>query len=243
MLTGCLSLGRRSGGDWVNKEHWVGGGKEVLQSSLSTGICSRRSVPTEHSLSCSRLASDWQAACVSQLHSYLTCQRLVWRWTTGWTVRGPNLRGDKNFPHPSRLALGPHPASCTVQGFAGSLPQVKRSGHGAEVKERVKVKLYSPSGSSWPVYGVNCTFYLVPLHVQAMSVIPFCPIFRDTHPISWDLNSFVPTSHKTRFPTPKCLWFFQTIMTVPFWQRVRKFWPSNDGKETSVVLGQPSNCQ
>ena len=56
-----------------------------------------------------------------------------------------------------------HPASCTMG--TGSFPGVKRSGRGvdhpppssAEVKERVALYFYSPSGPSWPVLG--WTFY------------------------------------------------------------------------------------
>jgi hypothetical protein len=52
-----------------------------------------------------------------------------------------------------------HPAS--VQWVAGVLPRVKRKGRGVdhstlsntEVKERVELYLYSPSGPSWPVLG------------------------------------------------------------------------------------------
>ena len=31
----------------------------------------------------------------------------VWRLATGWTVRGLNPGGGRDFPHPSRPALGP----------------------------------------------------------------------------------------------------------------------------------------
>jgi len=65
----------------------------------------------------------------------------------------------RDFLHPSRLALGAHPASCTMG--TGSFPGVKRRGCGvdhpppssAEVKERVELYLYSPSGPSWPLVG------------------------------------------------------------------------------------------
>jgi hypothetical protein len=59
---------------------------------------------------------------------------------------------------------GAHPASCTMG--TGSFPGVKRPGHGvdhpptssAEVKERVELYLYSPSGPSWPVLGRTLRF-------------------------------------------------------------------------------------
>jgi hypothetical protein len=52
-----------------------------------------------------------------------------------------------------------HPASCTMG--TGSFPGVKRPGRGvdhlppssAEVKERIQLYLYYPSGPSWPVLG------------------------------------------------------------------------------------------
>jgi len=65
----------------------------------------------------------------------------------------------RDFPHPSRSALGAHPASYTMD--AGSFSGVKRPGRGvdhpppssADVKERVELYLYSNSGLSWPVIG------------------------------------------------------------------------------------------
>jgi hypothetical protein len=59
-----------------------------------------------------------------------------------------------------------HPASYTMG--TGSSLWVKWPGRGvdrpspssAEVKERVELYLYSPSGPSWPVLGVNLKFEL-----------------------------------------------------------------------------------
>jgi len=59
----------------------------------------------------------------------------------------------------SRPALADQPASCTMG--TGYFPGAKRQGHGvdhppqsnAEVKEKVEVYLFSPSGPSWPVPG------------------------------------------------------------------------------------------
>jgi len=63
------------------------------------------------------------------------------------------------FPAPAQSGPGAHPASYTV--VTGSFPGSKRPGHGvdhpppssAEVKERVELYLYSPSGPSLPVLG------------------------------------------------------------------------------------------
>jgi len=69
------------------------------------------------------------------------------RW--GWGAR---------FSAPVQTGPGAHPYSYTMG--TGSFPGVKRPGRddhsppsSAEVKERVDLYLYSPSGSSWPVLG------------------------------------------------------------------------------------------
>ena len=60
------------------------------------------------------------------------------------------------FSAPVQTCLGAHPASYSMG--TGSFPGVKRPGRGvnqppssAEVKERVELYLFSPSGPSWPV--------------------------------------------------------------------------------------------
>jgi len=63
------------------------------------------------------------------------------------------------FSAPVQTGPGAHPASCTMS--TGSFPGVKRLGHGvdhpppssAEVKGRVELYLFSPSGPSKPVLG------------------------------------------------------------------------------------------
>ena len=62
---------------------------------------------------------------------------------------------------------GTQPAFHTM--VTGSFPGVKRPGRGvdhpllssAEVKERVELDFYSPSGSSWPVLGGNLSLCLL----------------------------------------------------------------------------------
>jgi len=69
------------------------------------------------------------------------------------------LDGPRRFSTPVQTDPGVHPASY-IMG-TGSFLGVKRPGLGvdhppppiAEVKERVELYLYSPSGSSWPVLG------------------------------------------------------------------------------------------
>ena len=63
------------------------------------------------------------------------------------------------FYAPVHPGPGAYPAPCTMG--TGSFPGVKWPGRGvdhslpssAEVKERVELYLYSPSGPSWPVIG------------------------------------------------------------------------------------------
>jgi hypothetical protein len=65
------------------------------------------------------------------------------------------------FSAPVLTGPGSHPVFYTAR--TGSFPRVKRPVHGvnqpslssAEVKERVELYLYSPSGPSWPVVGRN----------------------------------------------------------------------------------------
>ena len=73
---------------------------------------------------------------------------------TRYGLDGPGIEPQlgRDFPHPSRPALGP------TQG-TGAFPEVKRLGRGvdhlpsssAEVKEIVELYLYSTFGPSWPV--------------------------------------------------------------------------------------------
>jgi hypothetical protein len=75
----------------------------------------------------------------------------------GLDCPGIESQWGRDFPHPSRPALGPPPTSCSMG--TGSFPGVKRPGRGAdhpppssaEVKESVELYLYSPPGPSWPV--------------------------------------------------------------------------------------------
>jgi hypothetical protein len=81
-----------------------------------------------------------------------------------YTTEGAGRSGDRipveaKFSAPVQTGPGAHPASYTMG--TGSFPGEKRPGRGVdhpppsstEVKERVELYLYSPSGPSWPVLG------------------------------------------------------------------------------------------
>ena len=72
---------------------------------------------------------------------------------------GDRITVGARFSAPVQTAPGAHPASYTMG--IGSFPGAKRPGCGvdhsplsrAEVKERVELYFFSPSGLSWPVLG------------------------------------------------------------------------------------------
>ena len=86
-------------------------------------------------------------------------QSVLWL-STGWTGRGSNPGGTR-FSAPAQTRSEAHPTTyiMATRSFSG----VKWPGRGidhpplssAEVKERVQLHLYSPSGPSWPVLGWN----------------------------------------------------------------------------------------
>jgi hypothetical protein len=90
---------------------------------------------------------------------------------TRYDLDGPGIksRWGARFSAPVQTCPGAYPASCTMG--TGSFPGVKRPGRGVdhppplstEVKERVELYLYSPSGPSWPVIGRTLPIYVYPL--------------------------------------------------------------------------------
>ena len=81
----------------------------------------------------------------------------VQRLATGWTVRGSNRGGGRDFPYPSIPALQPTqpPIQWVTDLFRGGKAAGRGVNHpptsNAEVKERVELYIYSVSGPSWPV--------------------------------------------------------------------------------------------
>jgi hypothetical protein len=80
------------------------------------------------------------------------------------------------FSTPVHTGPWAHPASYTM-GTA-SFPGIKRPGHGVEVKERVGLCLYSPSGPSWPVLG-----WTLPLLLRLEVMISFVKYARTIPPL------------------------------------------------------------
>ena len=97
---------------------------------------------------------------------------------TRYGLDGPGIasRFGRDFLHMSRPALGPLQLLCN--GYRVSFPWIKRPGHGvkhppplsAEVKERVELYLFSPSGPAWPVLG-RTLLYLLPYKCQGQTTV------------------------------------------------------------------------
>ena len=106
---------------------------------------------------------------------------------TRYVLDGPGIesRWGARFSAPVQTGPGAHPASYT-RG-TGSFPEVKRPGRGvdhlppysAEVKERIELHLYSPSGPSCPVLGWTLPLaYILGRRVDAC--IPHYTVYRSS---------------------------------------------------------------
>jgi hypothetical protein len=111
---------------------------------------------------------------------------------TRYELDGPGIesRWGRDFQQLSRPAPGAHPASCTMG--TGSFPGVKRPGRSvdhpppssAEVKERVELYFYSPTGPSWPVL-----WWILPLL-----------LYMRTHNVTKSICVFVWILYSIRWP-------------------------------------------
>ena len=122
----------------------------------------------------------------------------------GWMDRGSNPCGGEIFSHPFRPALGP--AQILVQwvlgfflGGGGGGQSVQDMDHpppsSAEVKGRVELYLYSPSGPLWPVLG-----WTLRLPLYKPDLLNFCKnVIMNVSP--YVLDDIVPKVHV------KWLWF------------------------------------
>jgi hypothetical protein len=124
---------------------------------------------------------------------------------------GDRIPVEARFSAPAQTGPGAHPASCTMG--TGSFPGVKRPGRGidhpppssAEVKERVELYFYSPSGPSRPLYRVNFTLtFTHKIREEFLPIIP-CVLL---------LFSYIPWRTLThslvvlRQGAPLCPWMF-----------------------------------
>ena len=90
----------------------------------------------------------------------------------GLEVPGIESQWERDFPQPSRPVLSS--TQPPIQRIPGLFPGSKSAGRGvehppppsADVKERVELYLYSPTGSSWPVLGWNLPLPLLGLLPQ-----------------------------------------------------------------------------
>jgi hypothetical protein len=97
----------------------------------------------------------------SYLSLYLGCRDSSVGIAVRYGLDSPGIESQwgARIAAPVQTGPGAHPASCTMG--TGCFPGVKRPDRGvdhppptsAEVKERVKLYLYSTSGPSWPVIG------------------------------------------------------------------------------------------
>jgi hypothetical protein len=93
--------------------------------------------------------------------------------------------------------------SLLYNGYRVSFPGVRRPGRGfdhppssAEVKERVELYLYSPSGPSWPVLGRTLPFTaLLPVYTQDITELYLLPpCYQCTHKTSHNIRHVLNNS-------------------------------------------------
>ena len=131
------------------------------------------------------------------------------------------MRG-RDFPHPSRPAVGL--TQPPIQQVPGLSRGVKRPGRGvdhptpssAEVKERVELHLYSPSGFSWPFLGATFIFNFnfhnnqyVTLHMTYTKIHTYIYIYTLYHPsLCTEVHCAHMEGNKLMF-LPECVKFLR----------------------------------
>jgi hypothetical protein len=120
----------------------------------------------KRSVCCSSYRGPWFEVCLRRTlfplgHGGLWGRDSVVGIATRYGLDGPGLESQwwRDFPHPSRPPLGSTQPS--IQWVPDLFPGGKEAGawrwpptpSSAEVKERVELYPYSPSGASWPVLG------------------------------------------------------------------------------------------
>jgi hypothetical protein len=110
---------------------------------------------------------------------------------------GPGIesRWGRDFPRPSRPALGP--TQPPIKWVPGLFPGVKRPGRSvdhprlsnAEVKERVELYFYSPSGPSWPVLGWTLTKQAKTLIINISALLGKLVVAKPIKKISSDIRN------------------------------------------------------
>ena len=124
--------------------------------------------------------SYWQADVEYLLTVCAGIGQSLWRpplWA-GWS--GDRIPVGPRFSAPVQTGPGARPASYTMG--AGSFLGVKWPGHGGdhppqpgpEVKERVELYLYSPSGPLWPVLGWPLPFIFWQYVAILVLMVPHC---------------------------------------------------------------------
>jgi hypothetical protein len=159
-------------GDWVDSRTGLEGhGGEKNLSHIEVRFPDRpvRSESTGNLwIQITQKGKNWTIApCIptDALNKFSRSINVLYRLATGWTVPGSNPRGVEIF---RTCPDGPWGLpSLLYNGYRVSFPGAKQTGRGAnqpppssaEVKGRVELHLYSPSGPSWPVLGRTLPFY------------------------------------------------------------------------------------
>ena len=156
----CHGISRQTeGGFWCQDATVLGTATEHRPCTLSTDLINTSS------FGAGVVEMLWVFSQIFSLRSFLYSVFLTGRDSVAGLF-GDRITVGARFSAYVQTGPGAHSASC-IMG-AGSLPGVKRPGRGvdhpppfsAEVKERVELYPYFPSGPSWPFLGWTLPFTL-----------------------------------------------------------------------------------